>query len=141
MEDPAGTTVGTGDLSWIGIAEERGAIAPVKKEGPTQLRLRVIAAGQVVEVTLDKVINLGRMDPAANVFPDLDLTPHGGVEKGVSRRHARISERKGAIVVEDLASINGTTLNGKRLIPYLPEALHNGDQLLIGNIAIEVEIL
>jgi pSer/pThr/pTyr-binding forkhead associated (FHA) protein len=141
MEDPAGVAASTGDLSWISLPGERSAIAPAKKEGPTRLRLRVIAAGQSVEVTLDKVISLGRTDPTADIFPELDLSPYGGLEKGVSRRHARISERKGTIVVEDLASINYTTLNGKQLVPYLPEALHDGDQLLIGNIAIEVEIL
>jgi pSer/pThr/pTyr-binding forkhead associated (FHA) protein len=140
-EDAAGATPGTGDLTWLSHAEDRSVLAPVVKEGPIRLRIRVIAGGQTVELTLDKPIILGRMDPAGSNYPDLDLSPFGGMEKGVSRRHARISERKGEIVAEDLASINNTTLNGKRLVPYLPEVLHDGDQLQLGSIAIEVEVL
>ena len=58
----------------------------------------------------------------------------------VSRRHARILKREGTVVVEDLGSINGTFINGKRLAPYLPEALHDGDQLQLGKLLIEVEL-
>ena len=43
-------------------------------------------------------------------------------------------------MVEDLGSINGTFINGKRLAPYLPEALHDGDQLQLGKLLIEVEL-
>ena len=71
----------------------------------------------------------------------MDLTQFGGLEKGVSRRHARLKARRGAIVVEDLASINGTFVNGRRLIPYLPEVVRDGDQLQIGNIAIDLEVV
>ena len=43
-------------------------------------------------------------------------------------------------MVEDLGSINGTFINGKRLAPYLPEVLSHGDQLQLGKLLIEVEL-
>jgi len=44
------------------------------------------------------------------------------------------------VVIEDLGSINGTFVNGKRLAPYLPETLSNGDIVQIGRLLIEVEL-
>jgi pSer/pThr/pTyr-binding forkhead associated (FHA) protein len=93
-----------------------------------------------VEAVLNKAIHMGRLDPASDVFPEVDLTNDNGLEKGVSRRHARILKREGTVIVEDLGSINGTFINGKRLAPYLPEVLHHGDQLQLGKLLIEVEM-
>src|SRR3990172_183094 len=33
---------------------------------------------------------VGRADPVRGIFPEVDLTAHGGEESGVSRRHARL---------------------------------------------------
>jgi pSer/pThr/pTyr-binding forkhead associated (FHA) protein len=60
------------------------------------------------------------------------------MEFGVSREHACIYQRGNAIEVEDLASTNGTLLNGKRLSPYLSVPLKDGDQLQLGKLQIEV---
>jgi pSer/pThr/pTyr-binding forkhead associated (FHA) protein len=91
-------------------------------------------------VLLNKVIQLGRLDPASNIFPDVDLTPDGVQAQGVSRRHASIFKQRAAVVVEDLGSINGTFVNGKRLDPYLPETLKDGDILQLGRLLIKVNI-
>jgi hypothetical protein len=131
---------GGGDLSWGGTPAEPVAGAT---DGGTalHLRLHIGEPRQAVEVSLDQAVCLGRLDPAADTFPEVDLSQYGGLEKGVSRRHARLTARKGAVVVEDLASINGTFVNGRRLIPYLPEVVRDGDQLQIGNISIDVEVM
>ncbi|HEX9924001.1 MAG TPA: FHA domain-containing protein, partial [Anaerolineae bacterium] len=112
----------------------------VKGTGPLSIRLKIGDSGREVEATLAKAIHLGRLDPASDVFPEVDLTSDSGLEKGVSRRHARVLKREGTVVVEDLGSINGTFINGKRLAPYLPEALHHGDQLQLGKLLIEVQL-
>ena len=44
------------------------------------------------------------------------------------------------VVVEDLGSVNGTFVNGNRLAPHRPEALHTGDQLQLGELLIEVDL-
>lgn len=109
---------------------------------PPSVRLYIgKESDQNIEVTLDKKLIIGRSDPTRQVFPEIDLAPYGALEKGVSRRHARLSSRRGLIMIEDLASINGTYLNGKRLTPYLPEVVHDGDQLQIGSLPIRIEVL
>ena len=39
-----------------------------------------------------------------------------------------------------MGSINGTFVNGKRLDPYLPEIINDGDILQLGKLKIEVKI-
>lgn len=91
-----------------------------------------------LEVALTKPIRLGRIDPREGVYPDVDLTADRAMEHGVSREHACIFRRGNGVEVEDLASTNGTMLNGTRLAPYLPVPLKDGDQLQLGKLLIEV---
>ena len=112
----------------------------IKGTGPLSIRLRIGDSGRQVEASLNKAIHMGRLDPASDVFPEVDLTNDNGLERGVSRRHARILKREGTVVAEDLGSINGTFINGKRLAPYLPEVLRHGDQLQLGKLMIEIEM-
>ncbi len=123
------------------IAPEQIASTAQLETPPTVRLCMGEEPGQSIEVTLDKRLIIGRSDPANRVFPEIDLAAHGGLEKGVSRRHARLSSRRGLIIIEDLASINGTYLNGRRLTPYLPEVVHDGDQLQIGSLPIRIEVL
>ena len=60
--------------------------------------------------------------------------------KDVSRKHCQINQNNESLKIRDLGSRNGTFINGKRLAPYLPEALHDGDQLQLGKLLIEVEL-
>lgn len=83
---------------------------------------------------------IGRLDATRGVFPNIDLTPEGGLEGGVSRRHARIHKQKSQYFIEDLGSANGTFLNGQRLTPYLPHPLHDGDELQLGRVRIQVAV-
>lgn len=139
-EDDAVALPGDGILSWGGTPTEPMADA-APEDRSVRVRLHIVDAAQSLEVSLEQPVCLGRLDPAASTFPEVDLAQYGGLEKGVSRRHARLKARKGAVVVEDLASINGTFVNGRRLIPYLAEVVRDGDQLQIGNIAIDLEVI
>jgi pSer/pThr/pTyr-binding forkhead associated (FHA) protein len=108
--------------------------------GPLAISLRIGAKAREVNIPLSKPVHMGRLDPASNIFPEVDLTQDGGVEKGVSRRHARILKRGAKIYVEDLGSSNGTFVNGQKLSPYFPEALVSGDSLRLGGLEIEVNL-
>lgn len=108
--------------------------------GPLALRLKIGDHQREVQVVLNKVINLGRIDPASNIFPEVDLTPDGVQAQGVSRRHASLFKQGMGVVVEDMGSINGTFVNGKRLDPYLPEPLKDGDTLRLGRLLIKVNL-
>jgi hypothetical protein len=91
-----------------------------------------------LEVLLTKPVRLGRIDPKEGIYPDIDLSVDLAMEYGVSREHACIFRRDSGVEVEDLASTNGTVLNGTRLSPYLPVPLKDGDQLQLGKLLIEV---
>ena len=131
---------GTSELTWVGTEHEGREPFTKQGSGPLAVRLHIGEGGREVEFPLTKAIHLGRLDPASDVFPEIDLSGDGGLEKGISRRHARILKREGTIVVEDLGSSNGSRLNGRRLAPYLAEALHDGDQLQLGKLLIEIEL-
>jgi pSer/pThr/pTyr-binding forkhead associated (FHA) protein len=141
-DDRRGTDpLGTDEIGWVGEAEDDADTNPlIKGTGPLMIRLRILESGREIEANLNKAVHMGRLDPASDVFPEIDLTNDSGLEKGISRRHARILKREGTVVVEDLGSINGTFVNSKRLAPYLPEVLHHGDQLQLGKLLIEVEM-
>lgn len=96
------------------------------------------AGTRELEIPLTKSVCLGRIDPKEGIYPDVDLTADFAIEFGVSREHACISRRGNAVEVEDLASTNGTLLNGSQLSPYLSVPLKDGDQLQLGKLLIEV---
>lgn len=104
------------------------------------MQLKIGGQQREVQVVLNKIVHLGRLDPASNIFPDVDLTRDGVQAQSVSRRHAEIFRQGLEVVVEDLGSVNGTFVNGKRLDPYLPEPLRDGDILQLGKLLIKVSI-
>ncbi len=75
---------------------------------------------------------VGREDPVSNIFPDVDMTLHGGDESGVGRRHARLFQQGGQWYLEDLNSTNGTWVNNQKLQPAAPMPLQNGAELRFG---------
>jgi len=79
-------------------------------------------------------IIIGREDPVSGVFPDIDLTDHGGDEGGVSRQHARILIQGENFFIEDLNSTNFTFLNQQKLPPRQPQALNGGDEIRLGRV-------
>jgi hypothetical protein len=125
------------EVTWM-EREETGEAPGVDVTSPLGLKLTVPDSGRDVEIPLAKELNIGRLDPASASFPDVDLTSDGGLEKGVSRRHAKITRRGSEVFIEDLGSINGTFLNRKKLTPYLPQALKSGDELQLGRLILRV---
>lgn len=99
-----------------------------------------IEGGGRIELPLSKEVVIGRLDASHAVFPDVDLTSEQGAEKGVSRRHARISRRDDQVFIEDLNSLNGTFLNATRLVPELPYPLKGGDQVQLGKLILTVDL-
>jgi hypothetical protein len=110
----------------------RSALAPA--------RLVVQRSGATIALPGAPQAVVGRADAVSNFFPDVDLTPHGALDTGVGRRHARIFVQGGALAVEDLDSTNGTFLNGTRLAPRQATPLKTGDELRLGNLTLRVEL-
>ena len=83
--------------------------------------------------------SMGRQKtPTAVRDVDLDLSPYGAVEMGVSRYHATFEVDAGQTRLLDMHSSNGTFLNGKRLIPDEPTTVHSGDEIRLGRLVATV---
>jgi pSer/pThr/pTyr-binding forkhead associated (FHA) protein len=112
--------------------------APAPSAGTGQPRLELAGSGNVINLPNKDEILIGREDPLSDppIFPDVDLTPYGGEEGGVSRRHARILRRDNDYLVEDLQSTNYTKLNGQRLAPRQPALLVDGSRVDFGKVSV-----
>lgn len=90
---------------------------------PGRLLLDVVAGnalGSQIEVENDFMI--GRDEPGTGRLAD---------DYEISRQHARISrEPEGGFMIEDLASTNGTFVNGARIAA--PQRLAEGDRVEVG---------
>jgi hypothetical protein len=120
---------------WAGAAG-----APPAEAGTTTLTVVMSSTGRRVPLPPGGEAVLGRLDATRGVFPDVDLTPDGGLEGGVSRRHARVHQQKSQFFIEDLGSANGTFLNGQRLTPYLPHPLRDGDEVQLGRVRLRINV-
>ena len=99
-------------------------------------RLVVVDSGAEIPLPAGDEILVGREDPVSGIFPNIDLTPHGGEEGGVSRRHARIILEGTGYSVEDLNSTNYTFVNKQKLTPKVRQPLADGDQIRFGRVAV-----
>lgn len=75
---------------------------------------------------------LGRSDESITYLPDIDLSSYEARERGVSRRHAALVLYSGSMHLVDLGSINGTYINGVRLVPDNPSPINQGDEIRLG---------
>jgi predicted component of type VI protein secretion system len=91
--------------------ESRGNYRLTVRQGPVP--------GKVFELVKD-VVTVGR-----DVSNDITIN-----DAEVSRNHARLSAQSGGYLMEDLASTNGTFVNGQRLIG--PKLLNPGDVVGLG---------
>ena len=95
--------------------------------GPAILRLRskTLPVVDSINATPGDPIRFGRDDGNEIQIPS----------PGISRVHARIDFRSGAWRLRDLASTNGTWVNGQR-VPEGPEGvvMHNGDWIQLGGL-------
>ena len=51
----------------------------------------------------------------------------------ISRKHALLFEDHGGWYVDDLNSLNGTCVNGKKIVPGQPVRLNSGDQITLSD--------
>jgi pSer/pThr/pTyr-binding forkhead associated (FHA) protein len=106
------------------------------RTGLAPARLVIAATGATLALPAGLQAVVGRADPVSQFFPEIDMTPHGALDQGVGRRHARLFVSGGQTMVEDLDSTNGTLLNGQRLAPRQPQPLRDGDQLTFGKMLV-----
>lgn len=111
--------------------------SPVTAAAESNLKIVLKDSGQEVSLPDKAEIIMGREDPVSGIFPDVDFTPFGGDEGGVSRLHAKILKEGDVYKIEDLGSTNATVVNKQRLSPHTPVTLKTGDEIRFGKVAFE----
>jgi hypothetical protein len=127
---------------WTVVSEMRGAPAPTAapvepapaparpKPAPRRVwRLVVVepaaASGRTFEVHGE--LTIGRAAGCGVSLPD---------DTYVSNLHARVHERNGEVLLEDLGSTNGTLVDGSAITA--PRTLRKGDRIQVGQTVLEV---
>ena len=140
LESLTGTTA----TSVAAPAVAAPAVAATPEPAPTPeptpalrgARLVVESSGAEIALPLDKSeLILGREDPISGIFPEVDLTPHGGESGGVSRQHAKLVNTNGQWALVDLNSTNYTRIDGTKLDPNTPSPVHDGARIQLGRVA------
>lgn len=109
-------------------------VSPVELKNP-----RLVISGTQVVLALQPTkgqIVVGREDPVSAVYPDINLEPYGAQEAGVSRRHLMLITQEDSWLVEDLNTVNGSFLNGRKLMPGQSYLLQNADELRLGKLVL-----
>ena len=118
------------------VAPTRAAAAPrpsASRAAGAGPRLEV--EGEDAAFPLDGAETLiGRYDPVTEQMPDVDLT-QVDLKRSVSRRHARLVRTEdGFLLTEEIGALNGTFINGTKLVTGRPAPLHDGDRVSIGTV-------
>jgi CRP-like cAMP-binding protein len=132
LEEAVGHKV---DLDESGVTD-----GPRSAPDPTA-RLVEVASGMVFPLADNRETTIGRIDPVTGIHPDIDLTAVDG-KRSISRRHARIrrDEDGGYVVLEDVAAMNGTFVNGVRLTTGRAFPLRPGDTVVFGTTQCRFEV-
>jgi pSer/pThr/pTyr-binding forkhead associated (FHA) protein len=138
-ETTASLNKAAGGFSSVEMIEPTVIAAPAPPTAPT-VALVVINSGRRISLDAGQDLLVGRKDNQRGIYPDVDLGLDGGYDAGVSRRHAIITSRGGGYMIEDLASANGTFINGRRLQPQSSAPISSGDELKFGTLILRFEI-
>jgi pSer/pThr/pTyr-binding forkhead associated (FHA) protein len=104
----------------------------------TDVQLEFVGFGERVAIQTDQRTVFGRLDENATPHPDVDLTPFGAFEKGVSRIHAALVRQDASLTLLDLGSSNGTLINGRRVSPNQPRVVQDGDEITFGQLVARI---
>ena len=100
--------------------------------------IRINGAKDPVQLRGKTEYLLGRADPKHDVNPDIDLGPYGGQQLGVSRKHAYLIQTDHGLSIRDLASTNGTMINGQIVAANRDCPLRDGDEVRLGKLAFNI---
>ncbi len=89
--------------------------------------------GEVFHITVEKA-TIGRFDPVTGLKPEVDLSSVD-LNRSVSRHHARLTFEGGVYsLTEELGALNGTFINGKKLVSGKAATIKDGDILNLGTL-------
>ncbi|MBX3063461.1 MAG: FHA domain-containing protein [Anaerolineae bacterium] len=130
------------NLAIVPTDRTQAPTAPLNEAIPWRLVLHIgNSVPTAVGIEVIGSLTIGRMDMALGVKPDLDLSPHGAQEAGVSRRHARLFTANNGLYIVDCGSTNGTRVNDFVLRADLPYRLNDGDTIEIGRLRMKLNVI
>jgi pSer/pThr/pTyr-binding forkhead associated (FHA) protein len=139
LEHEAGTTLPTRQLDGgTDVSAAHATWGTARFDHDASIILHVRDATDPIMFQPPAQTILGRADVTSVQKPDLDLTPYGALEKGVSRVHAVIFRSDDTLTLIDKGSANGTHLNGQRLVPDQPRVLRDGDEIRLGKLVAHI---
>ena len=100
------------------------------------MTLQFLPSGICFPASLAEPMILGRM--AFDEHQSFDLTSIGAYHHGVSRQHCALRRDGSRLIVTDLNSMNGTYLNGERLIPWRDYVVGDGARLILGTLHVTI---
>ncbi|MBI5929110.1 MAG: FHA domain-containing protein [Chloroflexi bacterium] len=107
-------------------------------KGISSIVVHVSGATEPLVIRLKAEMTVGRADIQSGHYPDIDLSSYNAVEEGVSRAHATMQYNDNTLTLVDLGSVNGTYLNGQRLIPRQSRIVHDGDEMRFGKLVLRI---
>lgn len=113
-------------------------VEPAQIDPQAAINLQILSSGRIVPLKGRPEFTLGRINDSQPIVPDVDLGPYGGFEEGVSRLHATIQRASEGVTVTDLGSINGTSINGRKIPQHMAQPITHGDVLTLGKMRIKV---
>jgi len=119
----------------------RRETSPLDLQTPVKLRFISDDMTSVFEVPVKDYMVIGRKTSPDDKQVDIDLSPHGAGEHGVSRYHAIIQVVNHRVSIKDFNSTNGTLLNTFVLTPMYAYRLRHGDELSFGKLTMQVHFI
>lgn len=104
----------------------------------SDVSLEVVGFAERIAIAPNHRTVLGRSETNGSNVPDIDLTPFGAFEKGVSRTHAALIRQDSTLTLLDLGSSNGTLINGRRISANQPRVVQDGDEITFGQLVARV---
>ncbi len=105
---------------------------PEEAEKPPVLAQFIAEESLKVFPIYKEITLIGRQDPVTGITPDIDLTSED-VKRSVSRRHAKLIYSNGTFyLAEEVGTLNGTYINGKRIPTGILTPMKSGAQVAFG---------
>lgn len=119
-------------------AELPAAPPPREEEEKPLVLAQFLVEGSLRVFNIYKEVSLiGRRDPVTGIVPDVDLTEED-VKRSVSRRHAKLIHSNGQFyLVEEVGTLNGTFINGKRIPTGILTPIKSGTQVGFGTLRLK----
>ena len=104
------------------------------------VQVRDTAFPKTMVTPITNRVTLGRSDvDDPSISPDIDFVACNAISNGISRYHATIvPQANGELMLYDLGSRNGTSLNGLDLKPHEPYPVRDGDRIGLGRLRMTI---